>query len=100
MNEEEIERQIETGTQLLVEAMGYLLKDYEGIVIHMEGMGFALWKNPEEGRIEVYQDDEYLTIESGRMIWMHDENSTAPAPAEGDEVFGDIPVKVDPKKLN
>ena len=79
---------IEVGTQLLVQAMGHLLKDYEGIIIHLDGHGFCLWKDPVGGRIEVMEDEAYLQVESGRMTWVHDDESTAPDIQPGDEVIG------------
>jgi hypothetical protein len=90
---------LETGTILLVEAVGYLLQDYEGIIIHHEGEGYCLWKNPADSRIEVIRDAEFLDFDSGCKTWMHEEGSTAPMPGSEDNVIGDVP-RVDPKKLN
>lgn len=87
------------GTQLLVEAVGYLLKDYEGIIVHKDGEGYCLWKNPDTEMIEVMHDTDFLEFESGRQTWMHCADSTAPAPTFEDDVVGDVP-RVDPKKLN
>lgn len=97
MTEEPLtEEELETGTQLLVQAVGHLLEDYEGIVVHLDGEGYCLWKDPKAGRIEVMQDDEYLTVASGLKTWMHEDGSTAPEPGPEDHVLGDIP----PKKLH
>ena len=74
---------------LFVKAIVQLLKNDEGMIIHHDGKGYAVYKNSVNGTIELCIDEEYLDQEHGQLIWMHYDGSEAPEPA-----FEEIGVKV------
>jgi len=78
---------------LLVKAIVQLLKNDEGMIIHHDGKGFAVYKNSVNGTIEVCHDEEYLDQEHGQLIWMHYDGSEAPEPE-----FEDIMISEDATK--
>ena len=85
MGDEELE---DLGMVLFVKSLAMILKDDEGIIIHHEGKGYAVFRNSRQNTISVMEDDEYLDLDEGMMIWMQYEGSQAPEPEFGEEVIG------------
>ena len=90
---EDQEAKLDISIALFVQSLGYLLDENEGIIIHHEGEGYVVWKNPFNKTIEVLKDEDYLTVEDGRRTWVHHPDSDAPLPDEFDEILGDVPTK-------
>ena len=78
---------------LFVKAIVELLKNDEGIIIHHDGKGYAVYKNSVNGTVELCYDDEYLDQEHGQLIWMHYDGSEAPEPAFDDIIISDDATK-------
>lgn len=76
-------------TTVLVKALVQILRPDEGIVIHHGNEAYIVYYNSATSELKVIEDEEYLEIEHGRLIWMHYEGSTAPDPAFNEEVFCD-----------
>ncbi len=77
--------------ELMAKALGELLDDDEGIVIHYNGEVLALYKKSIDQSINV-QPFEDTDAPHGAPIWMHYEGSTAPDPDFEDEIIGDNPL--------
>ena len=74
---------------LFAQAMVYLLKDDEGIIVHNNEKGYIIWSNSEEMTISIAQDDEYLKQPQGQLIWMHYDGSKAPEPDFDEPIAGE-----------
>lgn len=85
MGDEELE---DLGMVLFVKSLAMILKDDEGIIIHHEGKGYAVFRNSIQNTISVMEDDEYLDLDEGMMIWMQYEGSSAPAPEFDEMIIG------------
>ena len=82
------EDQDNLGIVLFVKALASLLKDDEGVIIHQDEKAYAVFKNSVEGTISVIEDDDYLEIEDGTLMWMHYDGSAAPEPGFNDDIIG------------
>jgi hypothetical protein len=78
MNDED---QNEIYLSLFAMACGQLLKNDEGIIVHYDGVGYAVYKNSNNGTVAIMSDEQYADLDPGTMIWMHYEGSLAPEPA-------------------
>jgi hypothetical protein len=56
---------------LFVQALGSVLKETEGIIIHHDGCGYIVFN--EDGQIHILEDDSYLNYNDRTLTWMHDE---------------------------
>lgn len=76
--------------RFIVKAAGLLLKDWEGIVVELNGLRMIVWKDPTDRSIkltEVENDDKVYsegsmlssdempndTLKDGTLLWMHPE---------------------------
>jgi len=75
--------------EILVVSVVQLLKQDEGIVIHHNDKAYVVYNNSEDQTLKIMEDEDYLKIEHGRLLWMHYEGSTAPKPGFDEEVFGE-----------
>lgn len=76
------------GVVLFVKSLASVLKDDEGVIIHHDGKGYAVFKNSMENTISVIEDDDYLELEDGTMMWMHYDGTKAPDPGFADQIVG------------
>lgn len=75
--------------EILVISVVHLLKPDEGIVIHHDDKAYIVYNNAEESALKIMEDEDYLEIEHGRLIWMHYDGSTAPEPEFDEEILGE-----------
>ncbi len=75
--------------EILVISVVQLLKEDEGIVIHHNEKAYLVYNNSKEMALKIMEDDDYLKVEHGRLIWMHYDGSTAPEPEFSEEVLGE-----------
>jgi len=76
------------GVVLFVKSLASLLKDDEGVIVHHNDKAYAVFKNSMEGTISVIEDEDYLKMDDGTLMWMHYEGSHAPEPGFDDEIVG------------
>lgn len=90
MKEDDDERDItdysELGGILFVKALAAILRNDEGIIVHHEGKGYAVYHNSAESTIAVMIDDEYLKSDPGTPIWVHYDGSDAPPDPDFDQI--------------
>ena len=78
---------------LFVKAIVELLKNDEGIIIHHDGKGYAVYKNSVNDTVELCYNEEYLDLEHGQLMWMQYDGSEAPEPAFDDIIISDDATK-------
>ena len=79
-NIEDKQEAIDLSATLFVQVIASLLKDDEGMIVHHEGVGYVVFSNSADQQIQIMEDEEYLLISPGTLIWMHYDGSTAPEP--------------------
>ena len=85
------------GLALFVKSLAYLLKDDEGIILHHEDRAFAVYKSSKYSTISIIEDEDYLEMDEGTMIWMHYEGDNAPVDPAAEPSFEDMEAPDDSK---
>jgi hypothetical protein len=76
---------------LFVKAIVSFLKEDEGVIIHHEGSGYAIYLDSSDEALKIVHDDDFLAYGHGQLLWMQYDGTKAPKPEFDEPVLGEEP---------